>query len=58
LQARGADDVSFLTAAFSILSAAVWGYYGWSINATVGFILIVGLKLRIPSKAANGWRWI
>jgi uncharacterized protein with PQ loop repeat len=62
------DDVSFLTAIFSIISAAVWGYYGWVINstplllsgiiATIGFILIVYMKLLIPSKAANGWRWI
>lgn len=62
------DDVSFLTAAFSIVSAAVWGYYGWSIGsiplllsgliATAGFLLIVSLKVWIPSKMENGWRWI
>lgn len=62
------DDVSFLTAAFSIVSAAVWGYYGWVINsmplmlsgiiATIGFMLIVYMKLLISSKAANGWKWI
>lgn len=62
------DDVSFLTAIFSIMSAAIWGYYGWSINsvplmlsgiiAAVGFGLIVYLKLQIPSKTENGWRWI
>ena len=62
------DDVSFLTAAFSIVSAAVWGFYGWGINsvplmlsgliATVGFLLIVILKLQIPPKAENGWRWV
>lgn len=62
------DDVSFLTAAFSIVSAAIWGYYGWAINsmplmlsgiiASIGFIIIVYLKLQIPSKTENGWRWI
>ena len=62
------DDVSFLTAAFSIISAAVWGYYGWIIKsvplmlsggiAAVGFMLIIYLKLQIPSKTDNGWRWI
>lgn len=62
------DDISFLTAVFSILNAAVWGYYGWRINsvplllsgiiASVGFIVIVYMKLLIPSKATNGWRWI
>ena len=67
-QRQSHDDVSFLTAAFSIVSAAVWGYYGLRIGsvplmlsgliATVGFLLIVTLKIMIPSKAANGWRWI
>lgn len=67
-QRQSHDDVSFLTAAFSIVSAAIWGYYGWVINstplilsgliATVGFLLIVLLKAWIPSKAENGWRWI
>ena len=62
------DDISFLTAAFSILNAAIWGYYGWLINsmplilsgliASAGFILIVYMKLLIPSKTENGWRWI
>ena len=62
------DDISFLTAVFSILNAAVWGYYGLSINssplllsgiiASIGFILIVYMKLVIPSKSTNGWRWI
>ena len=62
------DDVSFLTAVFSIFNAAVWGYYGWLINsvplllsgiiAAIGFIVIVYLKLMIPSKAINGWQWI
>ena len=62
------DDISFLTAAFSIVSAAVWGYYGWTINsvplmlsgtiATLGFMLIVFLKFQIPSKTVNGWKWI
>ena len=62
------DDVSFLTVAISIVSAAIWGYYGWVINsvplmlsggiATIGFVLIVTLKMVIPSKTENGWRWI
>ena len=61
------DDLSFLTAAVSILSAAIWGYYGWSIGsiplllsgliATVGFAIIIFLKILIPS-TSNGWRWI
>ena len=65
---RSHDDVSFLTAAFSIVSATIWGYYGWLIKsvplmlsgsvAAVGFLLIVSLKMLIPTKAENGWRWI
>jgi uncharacterized protein with PQ loop repeat len=61
------DDLSFLTAAVSILSAAIWGYYGWLIDskplllsgliATVGFALIIFLKFYIPAKT-NGWWWI
>jgi uncharacterized protein with PQ loop repeat len=57
------DDVSFLTATFSVVSAAIWGYYGFRINsvplmlsgiiATVGFMLIVYMKLFIPSKTEN-----
>jgi uncharacterized protein with PQ loop repeat len=62
------DDVSFITATISIASAVIWGYYGWVINSTplmfsgtfaaVGFSIIVYLKLHIPSKVDNGWRWI
>ena len=62
------DDVSFLTVAVSVVTAAVWGYYGWVIKSTplmlsgaiaaMGFILIMYLKLQIPSKTDNGWRWI
>ena len=62
------DDVSFLTSAFSIVSAIVWGYYGYSIKsiplmlsgiiASLGFILIVILKLMIPTKSSNGWKYI
>ena len=62
------DDVSFLTVAVSVVTAAVWGYYGWVIKsvplmlsgaiATVGFMMIIYLKLQIPSKTDNGWRWI
>lgn len=65
---RSHDDVSFLTAAISIVSAAIWGYYGWTINsvplilsgsiAAIGFVLIVALKFIIPSKTENGWRWV
>lgn len=61
------DDLSFLTAAVSILSAAIWGYYGWEIGSTplllsgliaaVGFAIIIYLKIQIPPKS-NGWRWI
>lgn len=57
------DDISFLTVIFSALTAAIWGYYGFLINsmplvlsgiiATVGFILIVYLKLLIPSKTGT-----
>jgi uncharacterized protein with PQ loop repeat len=61
------DDLSFLTAAVSILSAAIWGYYGWLIDstplllsgliATAGFAIIIFLKIQIPAKT-NGWWWI
>ncbi len=61
------DDLSFLTVVVSIVTAAIWGYYGWRINsiplllsgiiAAIGFGIIMYLKLQIPSKA-NGWRWI
>ena len=62
------DDLSFLTQAFSIVSAFIWGYYGYSIKsmplllsgiiASFGFILIVLLKLIIPTKSSNGWKYI
>lgn len=62
------DDVSFLTSAFSIISATLWGYYGWAIGskplmlsgaiAAIGFMIIVYLKMLIPSRTENGWRWI
>ena len=61
------DDLSFLTAAVSILSAAIWGYYGWLIGstpllmsgliATLGFAIIIYLKIQIPAKS-NGLRWL
>lgn len=65
---RSHDDISFLTSVVSIVTAIIWGYYGWIINsippmlsgmiAAVGFILIVCLKILIPSKEPNKWRWI
>lgn len=65
---RSHDDLSFLTVAVSILGAMIWAYYGWTINsmplilsgsiAAVGSLLIIFLKVQIPSKAVNGWRWI
>lgn len=61
------DDLSFLTVAVSILTAAIWGYYGWSIGstplvlsgliATLGFAIIIYLKIQIPTKS-DRWRWI
>lgn len=61
------DDLSFLTAAVSIITAAIWGYYGWTIHsiplllsgliATLGFAIIIYLKIQIPAKS-DSWRWI
>ena len=62
------DDLSFLTVLISIIGASIWGYYGWIIKSTplmlsgsiaaIGFVLILYLKLQIPSKLENQWRWI
>ncbi len=61
------DDLSFLTVAVSIATAAIWGYYGWLIHSTplllsgviaaIGFGLIMALKLWIPAKS-DGWQWV
>lgn len=62
------DDLSFLTTVVSIFNAAIWGYYGWRIGsmplvlsgtiAFGGLVLILYLKLTVPARSANGWKWI
>jgi uncharacterized protein with PQ loop repeat len=62
------DDLSFITTVVSIVNAVIWGYYGWVIRSmplvisgTVAFgglALILYLKLTIPSRNANGWKYI
>jgi uncharacterized protein with PQ loop repeat len=62
------DDLSFLTAVISIFNAAIWGYYGWTIGSTPlvlsgaiafgGLALILYLKLTVPSRSVNGWKYV
>ncbi len=62
------DDLSFITTVFSIFNAVIWGYYGWVIRsmplvlsgalAFGGLALILYLKLTIPTRNANGWKYI
>jgi uncharacterized protein with PQ loop repeat len=62
------DDLSLLTSVVSILSVVIWGYYGWRIGsmplllsgivAFGGITLILYLKLTIPTRNANGWKYI
>ncbi len=61
------DDLSFLTTVVSIFNAAIWGYYGWVIGsrplvlsgaiAFGGLVLILYLKLTVPSRGVNGWKY-
>jgi uncharacterized protein with PQ loop repeat len=62
------DDLSFLTSVVGIFNAVIWGYYGWCINsmplllsgivAFGGIALILYLKLTVPSRGVNGWKYI
>lgn len=62
------DDLSLLSSVVSILSIFIWSYYGWRIGsmplllsgivAFGGIALILYLKLTIPSRNANGWKYI
>lgn len=62
------DDLSFLTTIVGIFNAVIWGYYGWVIRsmplvlsgliAFGGLALILYLKLTVPSRTVNGWKYI
>lgn len=67
-QRQSHDDLSFLTTVVSIFNTAIWAYYGWVIHsiplilsgviAFGGLVLIMYLKLTVPSRSVNGWKYV
>ena len=68
LKRKSHDDISFLLVLFNIINASFWAYYGITLNslplivsggfATIGFMILLYLKITIPSNNANGWKYI
>lgn len=62
------DDLSLLLIIFNIFNASFWAIYGLTIKslplivsgsmASIGFLVLLTLKLTIPSSSKNGWKYI